>query len=86
MGRVVGDGGAYMYIQDVLVHPHWRGRGIAKAIMREIMAFIDIVAGPGSGAYVGLMTEPHLLDFYSRYGFEVHDSASPTMRIWRGSD
>ena len=36
MGRIVGDGAIYYYIQDIVVHPEYQGQGIGKKIMKEV--------------------------------------------------
>jgi len=33
MGRIVGDGAIFFYVQDIAVLPQWQGRGVGKAIL-----------------------------------------------------
>lgn len=80
-GRVVGDGGAYFYVQDVIVCGPHRGRGIARRIMDAIMGYIDEAAP--QGAFIGLMTAPGLEAFYGRYGFRPLPGDSPGLGFWR---
>ena len=37
-GRVVGDGGIYFYIQDIIVLPEFQGRGLGRRIMDAVMS------------------------------------------------
>jgi Acetyltransferase (GNAT) family. len=41
-GRVIGDGGIYLYIQDVIVLPEFQGQGIRKYIMNAIKDYLNI--------------------------------------------
>jgi len=66
-GRVVGDGGLYFYLQDVIVLPEHQGRGQGAAIMREVMAYLERACRPG--AFVALMAAVGAEAFYERYGF-----------------
>ncbi len=40
MGRIVGDGAIYFYIQDVIVHPSYRGMDIGKKIMNTLVKYL----------------------------------------------
>ncbi len=81
-GRVVGDGAAYFYIQDVIVLPQFRMMGLANAIMERIMDYIRDEAKPG--AFVGLMAAQGLSGFYVRHGFSERSPDAPGMyRIWK---
>ncbi|HMB64972.1 MAG TPA: GNAT family N-acetyltransferase, partial [Eudoraea sp.] len=40
MGRIIGDGVLYFYIQDVIVLPAYRGKGVGDLIMRSLEGFI----------------------------------------------
>ncbi|MEM9647182.1 MAG: GNAT family N-acetyltransferase [Bacteroidota bacterium] len=67
MGRVVGDGAIYFYIQDVIVHPKCQGIGIGKLIMEKIMAFLQhSISGY---AFIGLMAAEGVGGFYHQFGF-----------------
>ena len=66
-GRVIGDGGLYFYIQDVIVLPHYQRQGIGTRIMEEIKIFLDNTLA--EGAFVGLKSAEGLIQFYERFGF-----------------
>jgi len=67
MGRVIGDGAITFYIQDVIVIEAYRGRGIGKAIMDRIMAYIARTAT--EDAVVGLFAAKGKEAFYERFDF-----------------
>ena len=46
MGRVVGDGVFYFYVQDVVVLPELQGRGIGDEVLRRLVARVDEIAPP----------------------------------------
>ena len=76
-GRVVGDGGIYFYLQDVIVLPEFQGNGLGARIMDALQAYLDRVAGPG--AFIGLMAADGVERFYERYGFERRPPGRPGM-------
>ncbi len=51
--RVVGDGGVYFYVQDLIVVPAHQGRGLGDLLLGEVLAYLESVAA--AGAFVGLM-------------------------------
>jgi GNAT superfamily N-acetyltransferase len=80
-GRVVGDGGVYFYVQDVIVLPQLQGRGLGARIMDAVMRYLEDTAAPG--AFVGLMAAKDVEAFYRRYGFERRADDRPGMfRVW----
>lgn len=80
-GRVVGDGGIYFYVQDVIVVPELQGRGWGARIMDVVMRYLGETVRPGS--FVGLMAAKDVEGFYRRYGFERRPDDRPGMfRIW----
>lgn len=70
MGRIVGDGQMYFYIQDVAVLPEFQGRGIGEAIIEHLLGYIQ--AHSRSSAFVGLFASHGNDSFYERYGFRNH--------------
>ncbi len=79
--RVVGDGGLYFYLQDVIVLPEHQGRGQGARLMDALMTYLERSARPG--AFVGLMAAIGAETFYERYGFRRRSDAQPGMfRVW----
>jgi len=37
MGRVVGDGGLFLFVVDIAVAPAWQGQGLGRRIMQALM-------------------------------------------------
>jgi ribosomal protein S18 acetylase RimI-like enzyme len=75
-GRVVGDGGVYFYVQDVIVAPELQGLGWGARIMDAVM-HLDASVRPGS--FIGLMAAKDAEGFYRRYGFERRPDDRPGM-------
>jgi len=67
MGRVVGDGAMYFYIQDVVVDPNYQNSGIGTALMDQIEKYLSITATKGST--IGLLAAKGKETFYTRYGY-----------------
>jgi len=76
-GRVVGDGGIYFYLQDVIVLPELQGQGWGARIMDAVMGYVEEAARPGS--FIGLMAAKDAEGFYLRYGFERRPDDRPGM-------
>jgi GNAT superfamily N-acetyltransferase len=68
MGRVVGDGGLMLQVTDIAVEPAHQGRGLGKAIMARIAAFLEETLP--DGAYVSLIADGDAHRLYSQFGFE----------------
>ncbi len=77
IGRVIGDGALYFYIQDVIVSPDYQGRGIGKLIMKNIETFINQNANNNS--FVGLMAAKETKEFYFNFGFKERPAIKPGM-------
>lgn len=73
-GRALADGLDCAYIADVAVHPDHQGRGLGKAIIREL---IELCAGHKK---IILYANPGTERFYSSLGFLRMNTA---MGIWR---
>jgi ribosomal protein S18 acetylase RimI-like enzyme len=74
MGRVVGDGYIYFYIQDIAIIPLHQSKGIGNLIMTSIIEFLKETAP--EKAFVGLFSAQGKEAFYNKYGFNKHDGMS----------
>ncbi|MGH2637198.1 MAG: GNAT family N-acetyltransferase [Actinomycetota bacterium] len=80
-GRVIGDGGMYFYVQDVIVIPEYHGKGLGAQVMEAIVGYLGGTAK--TGAFVGLMAAQNAEGFYERYGFHRRPDDRPGMfRVW----
>jgi GNAT superfamily N-acetyltransferase len=81
-GRIIGDGGMYFYIQDIIVLPEYQGRGIGRLIMAAVMDYVAGIARPG--AFIGLMAALDKADFYRKLGFTERPPGRPGMfLVWK---
>ena len=71
MGRVVGDGAFYFYVQDVAVRPERQHRGLGRAIMADLIAQIRDAA-PGR-CFVGLFATREAEPLYRSLGLTPGD-------------
>ncbi len=77
MGRVLSDGVSDGYIQDLVVLPARRGRGIGKQIVSAL-----VTRCTESGIeWIGLIAEPGTEPFYRTLGFQVMHEAVPL--LWK---
>jgi ribosomal protein S18 acetylase RimI-like enzyme len=65
MGRVISDGVADGYIQDLVVVPEFRGKGVGRKILRTLLAFCY----ERKITWIGLIAEPGTEEFYTSIGF-----------------
>ncbi|MCK8490182.1 GNAT family N-acetyltransferase [Paenibacillus sp. MBLB2552] len=80
MGRVVGDGGCFMQVVDIIVRPDLQGRGLGKMIMKEIMRYLEGHAAPLT--YVSLIADVPADALYRPFGFEYTSPGGLGM-YWR---
>ena len=80
VGRIIGDGGLYFYIQDLIVHPDYQNKGLGKRLMRELMNYIDENAK--HGAFVGLMSAKGSEKFYELFGFKAREADAPERSVY----
>ena len=79
MGRVVGDGVFFFYVQDIVVLPELHGQGLGNEILRRLVARVDAVAPPK--AFIGLFAAGSSTAFYAQHGFAVHDGMTGMFRV-----
>ncbi|WP_272029851.1 GNAT family N-acetyltransferase [Oceanobacillus kimchii] len=67
MGRVIGDGGTFFQVVDIVVKPGYQGQGLGKLIMEHIMNFLEKHTYPDS--YVSLIADGSADKLYKQFGF-----------------
>ena len=75
MGRLVGDGAMYWYIQDVAVLPEYQGKGIGKSIVERLLQHVYSCTPNGTFTTVGLMAAQGKEGFYEKLGFQAMPNA-----------
>lgn len=75
--RIIGDGGLYFYIQDMLVDEDYRGAGTGARMMDALLDWLRKNTRPG--AFVGLMAAEGASEYYRRFGFEDRPPGRPGM-------
>jgi GNAT superfamily N-acetyltransferase len=78
-GRVIGDGGIYFYIQDVIILPEFQRQGIGEVIMNSLMEYLK--ANAHAEAFIGLMAAKESSEFYKQFGFKERPFDAPLSRF-----
>jgi len=71
IGRIIGDGALIWYIQDVVVLPKYRGRGIGTTIVKHLINYAKANSLQGERFTIGLMSTNGNEAFYQRLGFRT---------------
>ena len=71
MGRIVGDGVRYFYLQDVIVDPEHADGGLGSRVVEALLEWIAVTAP--APAFVGLFASPEAEGLYSEFGFDTAD-------------
>lgn len=82
MGRLIGDGGMYYTIVDVVVRPEHQRKGIGSRIMDLILEHVNRQTPQGGRSSVQLIAEKGKEEFYLQKGFKMipHESCGSGMR------
>lgn len=75
MGRAISDGCSDAYLQDIVVLPACRGKGIGAAILKALVAFCR----ERGLTWIGLIAQPGTIPFYEREGFTVMEGHIPML-------
>ena len=67
--RAISDGEHRAYVEDVVIDPEYRGRGIGEQIVAALVEAI------GDVHIVSLFCEPERVEFYGRNGFRASETA-----------
>jgi ribosomal protein S18 acetylase RimI-like enzyme len=68
MGRLVGDGGCFVQVTDIVVLPDYQGQGLGKRIMAALTDYIETRLPPT--AYVSLIADVPANRLYEQFGFK----------------
>lgn len=74
MGRLIGDGAMYWYLQDVAISPLHQGKGIGRAIVMHLIEYVKNTAIPGTQVMIGLSAAKGKDPFYEKLGFASRPS------------
>jgi GNAT superfamily N-acetyltransferase len=83
MGRVVGDGALFLQIVDIAVDPAHQKKGLGKAIVGTLMAWVQ--EHIGRDAFVSLSADGEAKNLYKQFGFVETAPASIGMHWSRAS-
>jgi GNAT superfamily N-acetyltransferase len=79
MGRVVGDGAVFYYLQDIAVRPEHQGQGVGRSIVEQLVGHIKAVAP--EKAFVGVFAAAGTERFYEGYGFRDWDALTGMYQV-----
>lgn len=74
VGRIVGDGFMYFYVQDIIVHPQFQGKGLGALVMQHIESYL--LKHCSIGATIGLLAAQGKEGFYEKFGYKARDGSS----------
>ena len=69
MGRVVGDGGLFLFVVDIAVAPAWQRQGLGHRIMQALMD--EVHARAPARTMVGLIADGTAHTLYEKFGFRL---------------
>ena len=71
MGRLVGDGAMYWYLQEIVVLPAYQGMGIGTMIVNHLVDYAVKNSSTGKFTTIGGVSAKGKEGFYHKLGFEV---------------
>jgi GNAT superfamily N-acetyltransferase len=75
MGRLLGDGSIYWYINDVFVLDEYQGMGIGSTIVQKLLTYIKENSISGTEVSICLMCAQGKESFYEKFGFQCRPHA-----------
>ncbi len=71
MGRLVGDGAMYWYLQEIIVVPQFQGKGIGRMIVNHLVEYARVNSASGKFTTIGGVSAKGKEPFYEKMGFEI---------------
>ena len=81
MGRIVGDGAIFYYLQDVAVLPEHQGLGLGTQIVDRLVTLVKTNAP--EKAFFAVFAAEGTLPFYQRFGFDLHPALTGMFQVVR---
>ncbi|MFV0399679.1 MAG: GNAT family N-acetyltransferase [Oscillospiraceae bacterium] len=83
MGRLIGDGAIFWYIQDVFILTEYQGKGIGSAIVKKLIDHAKKSSIPKTEISLCLMCAKGKEGFYEKLGFRCrpHEYEGPGMEM-----
>ncbi len=69
MGRLIGDGGCFVQVTDIAVHPDFQRQGLGRRIMENLMGWAE--RNLPTSCYISLIADPGAERLYESFGFEL---------------
>ena len=71
MGRLVGDGAMYWYLQEIIVVPKYQRKGIGTMIVNHLVDYAKANSITGKFTTIGGVSAKGKEPFYEKMGFEI---------------
>lgn len=75
MGRMVGDGAMYWYLQEIIVLPEYQKQGVGTKIVNHLVDYAVSHSTTGKFTTIGGVSAKGKEEFYRKLGFEVFQTA-----------
>lgn len=79
MGRIVGDGAMYFYLQDIAVHPDHQHQGVGRRIVEHLVGYLAVRAP--AQAFIGLFAAQGTERWYAQFGFQVYAALTGMFQV-----
>ena len=71
IGRLVGDGAMYWYLQEIIVVPKYQRKGIGTMIVNHLVDYAKANSTTGKFTTIGGVSAKGKEPFYEKMGFEI---------------
>lgn len=71
MGRLVGDGAMYWYLQEIIILPQFQRKGIGTMIVNHLVDYARENSITGKFTIIGGVSAKGKEPFYEKMGFEI---------------
>ena len=71
MGRLVGDGAMYWYLQEIVILPQFQRKGIGTMIVNHLVDYAKANSTTGKFTTIGGVSAKGKEPFYEKLGFDI---------------